>query len=173
MNEMASGIGATEPYSWEFREDKFNREVTATLAKYENKLNNTWKQQRLISVIVMLCSVFAPLFVVGSSLEKVFFMSDVAIKIAALIVTVILSIAEGLKRIFRFDRRWVAIYWARSAIKRARNDYRIAQIGQPIGSETWVANFKAFRDRYYETIDAETREFFDALGKGDEKAAPK
>ncbi len=170
---MASGIGATEPYSWEFREDKFNRDVAGTLEYYSKKLHNTWKKQRLISVIVMLCSVFAPLFVAASSLEKVFFMSDVAIKIAALIATIILSIAEGLKRIFRFDRGWVAIYWARSAIKRARNNYRIAQVGQPIGSETWVANLKAFRDRYYETIDAETREFFDALGKGDEKAAPK
>ncbi len=172
MNEMASDIG-TEPSSWDFREDKFNRDVAGTLEYYTNKLNNTWKQQRLISLIVMLCSVFAPLLVVGSSLDQAFYMSDVAIKIAAVIVTIILSIAEGLKRIFRFERRWVAIYWARSAIKRARNDYRIAQIGQPIGSETWVANFKAFRDRYYETIDAETHEFFDALGKGDEKAGPK
>lgn len=154
---------------WRSREEKFHAEVTDTLAAYALDLNKTWKRQRAIAIALMVCGVLAPMLVVGSAFDDAFGVPEQVTKGAAVVVTLTLAILEGLKRIFQFERRWAAIYWAKSAIKRARSDYRISQIGLDVGSEQWASHFKTYRDRVTETIDIETREFFDAFASSEPK----
>lgn len=157
---------STVPEQWRAREQKLVEQVTSTISWYSKHMRRNLYAQRVVSVAVMILSVFAPLFVVGSNFE-VFGIDPNIIKASAIITTVLLSLLEGMKRIFRFDHRWSACFWARNDLKKAREQYRIKQIGQAVGSALWVENLLKLTSAYYDITDKESRDLLQSvIGEG-------
>ncbi|MBO0906532.1 SLATT domain-containing protein [Jiella sonneratiae] len=152
---------------WAKREEKLNDEVTAAIRDYLEEMEFARKGSRFTNVLIMILSSIAPLFVVSTAAAPSFQgftgISQNIIGLITLIITVALSLAEGFRRIFRFDQRWATCYVAKRALKNAREKYRISQVPHQIGSDEWVANFVGFRGYYESMIDREVKEFFDAL----------
>jgi hypothetical protein len=165
-NMEGSVTGSTVQQQWTAREQKLVEQVTSTIAWYSKHMRRNWYAQRAVSVTVMILSVFAPLFVIGSDFE-VFGIDPNVIKASAIITTVLLALLEGMKRIFRFDHRWSACFWARNDLKKAREQYRIKQIGQAVGSATWVENLLKLTSTYYDITDKESRDLLQSvIGEG-------
>lgn len=147
------------------RENQFVDQVTDTIAWYSHHMKRNWYTHRTISVFVMIGSVFTPMLVAGSSLT-IFGISDNFIRGAAIISTILLSILEGLRRIFRFEQRWSTCFWARNDLKKLRDQYRVAQIGEEIGSDVWLKNLQRLKDKYYAITEKESRDFLEsAMGE--------
>jgi hypothetical protein len=148
--------------AWAQREEKITSQLDNTIAWYSSRMRRNLYAQRIVSVIVMLCGVFAPVLVAGSNL-KILGLENETIQICAFFLTIVLAILEGLKRIFRFEQRWSAYFWARNDLKKMRDMYRIEKIGKEVGSDAWVANFRKLVEEYYAITDKESRDLLDSI----------
>lgn len=63
----------------------------------------------------MVLSTLAPLLVAGTSStwSNDLGLPDRSVAVAAFVVTLLLSFIEGVRRIFRFEQRWIACYTAK------------------------------------------------------------
>ncbi len=159
-------IDNTVQEQWWLHEQKLVNQVTSTISWYSRQMRRNLYAQRLSSVAAMVLGVFAPLFVVGSNFE-VFGIDPNFIKASAIITTVLLALLEGMNRIFRFDHRWSACFSARSDLKKAREHYRIMQIGQAVGGPTWVENLETLKSAFFDITDKEGRDLLQSvIGEG-------
>lgn len=148
---------------WKDRANRFSESVTDAIAWYRKQMWRAWYAHRITSVLVLILSVLAPIFVAGAGTSAqgivLGFTANEA-RAIALWITVALALLEGLRRLFRFEQRWSSCFWARNGLRRARDEYRTSQIDIAVGSAQWVANFEAFRKAYYEITDKESRDLF-------------
>jgi fumarate reductase subunit D len=117
--------------------------------------------QRTLSIIVLVCAVLAPITVSSGSEGglMVFGLSKDAISKIALIVTLTLALAEGLRRIFHLEARYVTCINAREALYRIRDNYLDEQVGKEVGSEEWIKNLAGARKAMDELLMSDIREF--------------
>ncbi|TCQ16400.1 DUF4231 domain-containing protein [Rhizobium sp. PP-CC-3G-465] len=151
--------------TWKARETKLLGYVNGAMEYYAETTRWCRYAQRGLSITVMVCAALAPVAVVSSSGNGLgaLGLHEPEIKILALIITILLAIADGLRRIFRYDQRWATCYIARETLKRARENYRITVIGLEVGSDDWKKNYEDLRATYESVIDRETQEFFDTV----------
>jgi hypothetical protein len=169
MNEIFSERAAQQPSvvqsQFKEREDKLLSLVEGSVEYYVKYGRTAQRYQRCTAVLVMVLSTLAPLLVAGSSSTwvKDLGLPDKSIAVAAFVVTLLLSLIEGVRRIFRFEQRWISCYTAKETLKREREKYRFARIGLEIGSDAWKSNFAELRKAYDDVIGGETKEFFAAV----------
>ncbi|CUX19452.1 DUF4231 domain-containing protein [Agrobacterium deltaense] len=147
---------------YRFREKKLLDEIQRSVEYYVRYGQIAQKWQRITAMLVMVLSTFAPLLVVGST-TSLPVLSEEVVSFAAFLVTLLLALLEGTRRIFRFEQRWMACYMAKQTLKREREKYRFARIGLVVGSDVWKANLADLRRVYDEVTGSETKEFFAAL----------
>lgn len=147
---------------WKAREQKLFDEIDGAVSWYTERVRFNWYTHRTLSTVIMLAGVIAPLLVININGQDVYTSTnDMSWQsILALSVTILLAFLEGLKRIFRFEQRWVSCFWARTEVKRARERYRIAQIDNMIGSDSWKANLLALRSSFEGILDKESKDLF-------------
>lgn len=150
---------------WTRREAKVLSYIEGARATYERDIKVSRLLQRSISILVLACAVIIPIAIVSDDSPKGLSLIVGAgnVQLIALTVSIILAIAEGLRRIFRWDQRWSTCYKARKMLKRARDAYRVKNIGVSIGSAEWQRNFADLQRSYDEIIDSETQEFFELV----------
>ena len=106
---------------WLRRETKLLEEIASALEYYSRHTKRYQFWQRATSVSVMVLSTLAPLVVAGSGVaEGTFGLSRDNLSVAGVIITLILALIEGVRRIFRFEQRWATCYQVKSTIKRER-----------------------------------------------------
>lgn len=147
------------------REAKLLDQISGSIEYYVKYGKTAQLWQRYTATLVMVLSTFAPLLVAGSAstLSRDLGLPDGSVAVAAFAVTLLLSLVEGIRRIFRFEQRWIACYTAKETLKRERERYRFARIGLEIGSDAWKSNFAELRKAYDDVTGSETKEFFAAV----------
>ena len=149
---------------WLRRETKLLEEIASALEYYSRHTKRYQFWQRATSVSVMVLSTLAPLVVAGSGVaEGTFGLSRDNLSVAGVIITLILALIEGVRRIFRFEQRWATCYQVKSTIKREREGYRYQRIGLAVGSEEWKLNLAALRKAFDIATGQETQAFFAAV----------
>ena len=156
---------------WREREEALLREIEASVAYYKNRA--TWSNllHRIISIIVLIGSVVAPVAVVSSSGAgsvpgaglAVFGVGQQAIAQTAVAVTVVLAFCEGLRRLFQFDQRWMTCVLAREELRRMRDQYLDDQVPNPVGTDAWMKRFYQLRQQTHEVLSQEERGFFERM----------
>jgi len=148
---------------WLRRETKLMEEIASAIEYYSKhaKRNQFW--QRATSVSVMILSTLAPLVVAGSGIADGTFWSRDELNVAAVTITMILALIEGVRRIFRFEQRWATCYQVKSTVKRERESYRYQRIGLAVGSEEWKTNLATLRKAFDTATGQETQAFFAAV----------
>lgn len=147
------------------REVKLLDEIQKSVDYYVRYGRSAQRWQRSTAVAVMILSTFAPLLVASSTTTVGGNLGLPAgtVSIAAFVVTLLLALLEGVRRIFRFEQRWMACYMAKQVLKREREKYRFARIGLDVGSDAWKANFAELRKAYDEVTGSETKDFFASM----------
>ena len=74
-----------------------------------------------------------------------FGVSDLALKKTALVLTITVALAEGLRRICRFDERYSISAQSREKLRFGFEHYVENQIGLQPGSDQWRKNLDAVR----------------------------
>jgi hypothetical protein len=130
--------------------------------------------QRLTSLVILVCAVLAPVAVTSKSGAGlgVFDLKEATIGRIALIVTLLIGVSEGLRRLFRFDRRWLICANCREELLEAKEEYLDSQIGIAIGSEEWVKHLQETRAKLINVVSVHLKDFAEML-QGAEDAARK
>jgi hypothetical protein len=131
---------------------------------------------RNLGLIIMVGSIIAPVVIsVGSgpvTISKVTVSSEV-IKAIPIFITLVVAIAEGVRRMFQFQTRWVSTGVTHQLITRALDEYADATAGMEIGSEPWVAKFLKFKKYVNDAKSKETEEYFSNIAEMEKKEKDK
>lgn len=123
---------------------------------------------RCLAMIVLICAVLAPVTVAstGEAGIRVFGISADRVSQLALIVTLVLAFAEGLRRTYRFDQRYATCLNARDELGIILETYLDSQVGKEVGGEEWVKNLTGLRQKMYDLLRKDNAEFMQII-KGD------
>ena len=117
---------------------------------------------RCLGMLVLICSVLAPV-TVSSTLGKMgneALFWGINIGYIAIGMTVILALAECIRRFFRFEQMWVSACLTSDALNRLKNHYQDQQVGLAVGSDQWVQNFRRLRTEKDAVMERDAKDFF-------------
>lgn len=153
---------------WLEREKRLIERANRHIARYKRIAVRSRQCERAASMVTLACSLLAPVAVVASAVSAgnsapLFGLSPVIAAEVALVLTLILAFAEGLRRSFRFEQRWSAAVVAGFTIEKIREIYLDKQAEHILGSEGWIRSLVAFRDEMDAVAHSEAQEFFQTV----------
>ncbi|MBY5698413.1 DUF4231 domain-containing protein [Rhizobium leguminosarum] len=166
----------TDTSGWAHRKEVSLERVEKDLAFYKAKRKWARNWSHGLGLIIMVGSIVAPVAVsVGPgpvTISTVTVPSEV-MKAIPIFITLVVAIAEGVRRIFQFQTRWVSTGVTHQLITRALDDYADATAGMEIGSEPWVAEFLKFKKYVNDAKSKETEEYFSNIAEMENKEKDK
>ncbi|MBY5594118.1 DUF4231 domain-containing protein [Rhizobium leguminosarum] len=162
----------TDASGWALREKVSLERVEKDLAFYKATGQRAREWSRDLGLIIMVGSIIAPVAIsVGSgpvTISKITVSSEV-IKAIPIFITLVVAIAEGVRRMFQFQTRWVSTGVTHQLITRALDDYADATAGMEIGSEAWVTEFLKFKKYLNDAKSKEAEEYFSNIAEMEKK----
>jgi len=146
---------------WAAREKELVDELDGRIKFYVHWCEVNRKWQRATAIAALVCSILAPISVISKPGFGIgiFGLGEDAIRGIALILTLILGLTEGLRRIFRFEHRWHVCALCREKLLQLRALYLDNQIGVEIGSDDWTKNLSSARKRLTEIVNDHVEDF--------------
>jgi fumarate reductase subunit D len=163
MSEDTSDASVVQ--AWKNREEQALGRLTRDLNWYVRWSSyNRWLA-RSLAMIVLICAVLAPVTVAstGEAGIRVFGISAERVSQLALMVTLVLAFAEGLRRTYRFDQRYATCLNARDELGVIHENYLDSQVGKQIGGDEWINNLTALRKRMHELLRKDNEEFMQII----------
>jgi len=177
MAQLEVVSGATPQKSteqdWLDREKQLLADIDSHVEWYQANSTAARRWHRSLGVIVLICAVLAPVTVVSStgsapgSPINPYILSAISV-----VLTLIIALAEGLRRNFRFEERWTACSTSRDQLKWLKEGYLDQQVGKPVGSDPWVENVLKTRREAQAVVMNETKQFFDVIRQDGSKSGP-
>lgn len=154
---------------WKERQDSLIEEIERTRKYYKSRGRSARYAHRALSIIVLVGSILAPVTVApgaataaGTNLT-VLGISQPTLASFSLITTIVVALAEGLRRMFRFDESWSNCWLTGEAIRQATERYRDATVGAPAGTAEWKTALQNLRREYDEAVAKESVNYFDVV----------
>ncbi|OWV71741.1 hypothetical protein ATY76_31295 [Rhizobium sp. R339] len=157
---------------WLKQEHKMFSRIENDLRYYNGEIKLCRVAQTNLSIAVMIFGVLTPVVIAEAGKTDSFFGSSALLTTVATGMAALAAILEGIRRIGRFDRRWIANYSAATKIRRLRDQYRLRQIGKPVGSDDWKENIVHYQQLINDVLDKETAIFFKDLDKPEDEPSP-
>jgi hypothetical protein len=103
--------------------------------------------ERTLAIVVLVCAILAPLTVASADNAGlgVFGIPEPALKKIALVLPITVALAEGIRRICRFDERYSISAQSREKLRFAIEHYHENQIGLEPGNGEWRKNLEVVR----------------------------
>lgn len=157
--------------SWEDRQKVLLTNIQRSVEHYRAQAKHARLWHRWLSGVVLVGSVFAPAAVAGgagsvSSGSGHLAISSILSPTLALAITLVVAIAEGFRRMFRFEHRWHVCARTRGQLERAKSRYLDTVAEMEIGCSDWKAKFWELSEYYADTLEKEIEEFFAAVKAG-------
>ena len=164
-------MAALEEDQWAARARALLEEMNGRLAFYAYWAEVNRKGQRITSLLIVVCSVLAPVTVISTPEVGlgIFGLGVAATKALSLIFTITVALSEGVRRVFRFEHRWAVCANCRETIKRQRDKFIDQQIGKQVGSEEWIANLTTTRNAFDDVVMWHLQDFAYVLAGNDGK----
>jgi fumarate reductase subunit D len=124
MSQIEDTIAAHEAADWNARENEHIKMIDKELKWYRR--HATWNRiaHRVASIVVLVCSVLAPITVVsGDETFISIFRYHIDKVHLSLLVTLTLALAEGMRRLFHFEQQWATSNRVERALLDARSTY--------------------------------------------------
>lgn len=154
---------------WRQREKDLIEDINTSIEYYSKQASRARGCHRTIGVTVLIGSVLAPVAVVSSAGTTaglaLFGVADERLAQVAVVITIVLSLCEGLRRLFEFDQRWITCVVAKEQLRRLRDVYLDEQIADAVGAENWVSKLTSLRSAVNETRTQEEVGFFKRLNE--------
>lgn len=147
---------------WKEREKALIRRLDSTIERYSFRAEKARLRHRRIGIILLVCSVLAPIAVAGGGGNISLVPPGVA-QVLALALTIIVALSDGLRRMFRFDRQWHACARTRNAMRAAKIQYEDEKVGLEVGSVEWLKIYTILKIEAKRLKDEETDEFFNVV----------
>jgi Protein of unknown function (DUF4231) len=154
---------------WSERERTLLDSIDASIRYYTRCARTARIWHRIVGVVILICVVISPVAVVstgtgaaGAGLSA-FSIPTTAITAIAVASTIIVALAEGLRRTFQFEHRWITCVKAREDLWRLKDTYLDEQVPNPVGTGDWIARFSDLRKREQEVRIQEEGGFFESL----------
>lgn len=157
---------------WLKQERKMFSRIENDLRYYGSEVKLCRLAQTNLSIAVMIFGVLTPVVIAEAGKTDSFFGPPALLTTIATGMAALAAILEGIRRIGRFDRRWIANYSAATKIRRLRDQYRLRQIGKPVGSDDWRENIFHYQQLINDVLDKETAVFFKDLDKPENEPSP-
>lgn len=149
------------------READLLEEIRKTRHYYSKSAREARLFHDAIGIIVLVGSVIAPIAVVSSTGTQVglalFGINEKFIAQIAVIVTVILSLCEGLRRSFQFDMRWTTCVQAREQLRQLCDVYLDGKVEFARDGAERHKRLEELRQKTYEIRAQEESGFFKRL----------
>lgn len=147
--------------AWVAEQERLIDVVQSTIDYYQNATDRTRVTQRVFVVATMVLGIIAPILVAAARPDGagLFGFPPVKINSIAIVVTVLLSIMEGLRRIFRHEQRWISCHIALMALETALGRFRYLIVNVPPGTDAWKLAMSDLRTEF-ENITVREREVF-------------
>jgi hypothetical protein len=149
------------------REANLLDEIRKTRHYYSKSAREARLFHSAIAIIVLIGSVIAPVAVVSSTGAQaglaLFGINERFIAQIAVIVTVILSLCEGLRRSFQFDMRWMTCVQAREQLRQICDTYLDGKVGFARDDAERHRRLEELRQKTYEIRAQEEFGFFKRL----------
>ena len=159
---------------WQVQETELLEKIKKQMEWYGGITTRSHRAQRLLATTILICSTLSPLFIISSTNAtpdfSVYGMSAPAMAQVALVLSLIVALSEGIRRIYRFEEQWKNSRLATEDLKTARDDYKDKQIGLKVGSQEWVAAFGDLRRKTREITTQNLQSFMETV-KADTKDA--
>jgi hypothetical protein len=142
-------------------------EIRKTRHYYTKSAREARLFHNAITIIVLVGSVIAPIAVVSSTGTQaglgLFGINEKFIAQTAVVVTVILSLCEGLRRSFQFDMRWTTCVQAREQLRQLCDIYLDGKVGFARDDAERHKKLEELRQKMYEIRAQEEAGFFKRL----------
>ncbi|MCJ9695144.1 DUF4231 domain-containing protein [Rhizobium sp. PRIMUS64] len=147
--------------AWIAEQERLIDVVESTIDYYQNVTDRTRVTQRTFVIATMVLGIIAPILVAGARPDGagLFGVPPVTINSIAIVITVLLSIMEGLRRIFRHEQRWISCHIALMALETALGRFRYLIVNVPPGADAWKLAMSDLRTEF-ENITVREREVF-------------
>jgi Protein of unknown function (DUF4231) len=149
------------------READLLEEIRKTRHYYSKSAREARFFHDAIGIVVLVGSVIAPIAVVSSAGTQVglalFGINEKFVAQIAVIVTVILSLCEGLRRSFQFDMRWTTCVQAREQLRQLCDVYLDGKVEFARDSAERHKRLEELRQKTYEIRAQEESGFFKRL----------
>jgi hypothetical protein len=148
------------------REANVLEDIRQTRHYYSKSAREARLLHSTISVIVLVCSVIAPVAVVsstGSAGLALFGVGEKVVAQVAVIVTIILALCEGVRRSFQFDMRWMTCVQAREQLRQLCDTYLDGKVGILGDDAERHRRLEELRRKTYEIRAQEEAGFFKRL----------
>lgn len=132
--------------SWLKREQRLLNHVDANVKWMIREADKSRIIHKYLSFVILSLAIIAPLFAVTSTQRIAYFgLPDGWLPIVSAVVTLLLSLAEGARRIGRYDDIWRTMDLALLELRSAREIFRDAKVEHQLGSPERIAALKKFR----------------------------
>jgi Protein of unknown function (DUF4231) len=156
---------------WIERERALLSSVDGSIRYYTRCARRARIWHRVVGIVILICVVLAPVAVVsggkGGGLVSLRIPEE-AVTAIAVLSTLLVAFAEGLRRTFQFDQRWTTCIKAREELWRLKDTYLDEQVPNPVGTDNWIAKLFEFRKREQDIRIQEESGFFELLKAGRE-----
>ena len=159
-------VEAQRNNNWQKRLDDVTEDIEKSIRYYTGVRKRTRYMQRFFSTVVMIGSILAPVTVASGSVSAassnlaVLGIPPQAVGGISLVITLTVALAEGFRRIFRYETRWQTAYTAGKTIRAARQHFFDAVVDLKIGDPQWVAEYRSLRAKIEAAETEEGQEFF-------------
>ncbi|MGE7418686.1 hypothetical protein [Methylobacterium tarhaniae] len=141
-----SSLEINDAKGWQKREQRLFDHVNAHMKWMIDAAAINQKKHMRLSYASMWLAIIAPLFAVTSTQRTLSLgMPDGWLPIFSAIITVLLSLTEGVRRIGRYDDIWRTMDLAMMELRSVREVFRDAKVEHQIGSPERIAALKLFR----------------------------
>ena len=149
------------------RETELLEKIRETRHYYSKSARRAQLFHSMISILVLLGSVIAPIAVVSSTGGQeglaLFGINEKLIAKVAVIITIILALCEGLRRSFQFDMRWMTCVQAREQLRQLCDAYLDAKVLFASDDVERHKRLEELRQKTYEIRAQEEAGFFKRL----------
>jgi fumarate reductase subunit D len=175
MSQVEDAIAVREATDWNARENEHLKTIDKELKWYRGHAKWNRIAHRIASIVVLFCSIVAPITVAGDDKTSIlifgYHIDKAQLSSIALIVTLILALTEGLRRLFHFEQQWATSNRVERALQDARSDFLDQRVLYSVGTEKWIEEYSKSRKSVAALINSDSEEFFEAiLSEG--RAAP-
>jgi hypothetical protein len=160
-------ISAEQAERYRTEEQDVLERLQRSIRYYSNRIKFARAGHYTVGLITLVCSVLAPMAVITTARKpsdlSLFGISNETIAQLAVVLTLLLGLTEGVRRLFRFSERWMTCSTTRAKLNELMKEYKLSQIPVAVGSETWIKNLGELHKNIRVAEMEEEGGFFDRL----------
>lgn len=149
---------------WQDQQNELIGAIEGTIRYYQRSTDRIILYQRYSSITTMIVGITAPIIVTATQAGK----NNTELESSnlgyiAVAITAALSILDGLRRIFRYEQRWISCHSAMMALRQALGSFYFATVESPPGTQLWKDEMISLRRKFEDETSRERSVFYHNL----------